>query len=97
MDRMENSTNHRNRVVVTGIGVISPLGSNTELYWEGLKSGRSGVRRITQFDPGDLPCQIAGEVPDFDPELYIGKKEARRTPRSSQFALGAATQALRLR
>lgn len=88
--------NSRNiRVVVTGVGAVSPLGATTQAYHDGLKAGRSGIRRITQFDPRDLPCQIAGEIPDFNPEDYIERKEARRTPRSSQIALGAAIQAVR--
>jgi len=80
--------------VVTGMGAVTPLGSSLELYWEGLTQGRSGVRRITRFDAGDLPCQIAGEIRDFDPEAYMDRKEARRMPRAGQIALGAATQAV---
>ena len=53
----------RPRVVITGLGAISPLGSSIPLLWEGLLAGHSGIRRITQFDPSDLPCQIAGEIP----------------------------------
>ena len=85
----------RNRVVITGVGAITPLGSSVEMFWGGLLAGRSGVRRITQFDASNLPCQIAGEIPDFDPLDYLEKKEARRIPRSSQIALGAAVQAVR--
>jgi len=76
------------------MGAITPLGSNLGLYWDGLAAGRSGVRRITLFDPSNLPCQIAGEVPDFNPEDYMDRKEARRTPRACQIALGAAAQAV---
>jgi beta-ketoacyl-acyl-carrier-protein synthase II len=83
------------RVVITGLGAISPLGSSLDSYWEGLLAGRSGIRRITQFDASDLPCQIAGEVPDFDPEDYMERKEARRASRCAQMALGAATQAMK--
>lgn len=78
------------RVVVTGLGVISSLGNSLEKFWDGLTHGRSGVRRITQFDASEMPCQIAGEVPDFDPEDYMDRKEARRIPRSAQIALAAA-------
>lgn len=85
----------RPRVVITGIGAISPLGTTPEQLWEGLIQGRSGIRRITQFDPTNLPCQIAGEIPDFDPENYMDKKEARRIARSSQIALAAAIEAVR--
>ena len=86
---------NRPRVVITGIGVISPLGTTLEQLWEGLIQGKSGIRRITQFDPTDLPCQIAGEIPDFHPEDYMDKKEARRIARSSQIALAAAIDAVK--
>lgn len=88
------NNNHRTRVVITGLGAVSPLGSSLEQYWEGLESGRSGIRRITHFDPGSLPCQIAGEIPDFNVEDYMDRKEARRTARACQIALGAAVQAV---
>lgn len=87
-------TSKRTRVVITGLGAISPLGSSVGLLWDGWINGRSGVRRITQFDPENLPCQIAGEIPDFDPHNYMDRKEARRIPRSGQIALAAATQAV---
>jgi 3-oxoacyl-[acyl-carrier-protein] synthase II len=83
-----------NRAVITGIGAISPLGSSVDLYWKGLISGKSGVRRITQFDASDFPCQIAGEIPDFDPDAYLDRKESRRLPRSAQIALASAMQAV---
>src|SRR4030043_925336 len=82
------------RVVITGMGAITPLGSSIDLYWNGLINGVSGVRKITQFDASDLPCQIAGEIPDFNPELYLDRKEARRLPRSAQIALVSAIQAV---
>jgi len=85
----------RKRVVVTGLGAITPLGSSVAQYWEGLINGRSGVRRITQFNASNLPCQIAGEIPDFNPEDYLQHKEARRTPRCAQIAVAAAMQAVR--
>lgn len=85
---------NRTRVVITGMGAISPLGSTLDLYWDGLLAGRSGIRRITQFDPSEMPCQIAGEIPDFDPEMYMERKEVRRTSRVAQIGLGAATQAM---
>ena len=84
----------RNRVVITGIGAVTPLGSSVDIFWKGLLAGRSGVRRVTQFDASSLPCRIAGEIPDFEPLDYLEKKEARRIPRSSQIALGAAVQAV---
>lgn len=82
------------RAVITGIGVISPLGSNHQIFWNNLLEGHSGVRRITQFDASDLPCQIAGEIPDFNPDDYLDRKESRRMARSSQIALAAAFQAV---
>jgi 3-oxoacyl-[acyl-carrier-protein] synthase II len=84
----------RPRVVITGLGAVSPLGNSVDKLWEGLIQGRSGIRRITQFDASELPCQIAGEIPDFDPEDYMERKEARRIPRSAQIALASALQAM---
>lgn len=84
----------RKRVVVTGLGAISPLGSTVDLYWEGLLAGRSGIRNITQFDASEMPCKLAGEVPDFEPEDYMERKEARRASRCAQMGLAAATQAM---
>jgi 3-oxoacyl-[acyl-carrier-protein] synthase II len=82
------------RAVITGMGAITPLGSSVDLFWNGLLRGDSGIRKITQFDASELPCQIAGEVPDFDPLLYLERKEARRLPRSAQFAVASAIQAV---
>jgi len=84
----------RPRVVITGVGSVSPLGTDASTFWEGLLQGRSGIRRITSFDASHLPCQIAGEIPDFQPENYLQRKEARRTPRSGQIAIAAAKQAV---
>lgn len=89
-----NNHSERPRVVITGLGAITPLGSSLGQYWEGLAAGRSGIRRITQFDPQELPCQIAGEVPDFTVDQYMDRKEARRTPRACQIGLAAAIQAM---
>lgn len=82
------------RVVITGMGAITPLGSSVEKFWQGLVAGRSGVRRITLFDPSNMPCQIAGEVPDFEPQDFMERKLARRIPRSAQMGLAAAVQAV---
>jgi len=81
------------RVVITGLGAISVLGSSIKQLWDGLINGQSGVRRITMFDASDLPCQIAGEIPDFNPKDYMPTKEARRMSRSAQIGLAAAVQA----
>ena len=90
-----NDFKNRPRVVITGLGIISPLGSSVAQTWEGWLHGHSGIRRITQFDASMLPCQIAGEIPDFDPVLYLDRKEARRLPRSGQIALASAIQAVK--
>jgi beta-ketoacyl-acyl-carrier-protein synthase II len=82
------------RVVITGMGAITPLGSSVEKFWQGLIAGRSGVRRITLFDPSNMPCQIAGEVPDFEAHDFMERKLARRVPRSAQIGLAAAVQAV---
>ncbi len=84
----------RHRVAITGIGLVTPLGADLDLFWRSLLKGVSGVRRITLFDASHLPCQIAGEVPDFDPRQYISRKEARRMSRATQMAVAAASLAL---
>ena len=78
------------RVVITGMGVVSPLGQTVNGYWEGLVQGKSGVRTMTLADPSEYPCRVAGEVWDFDPVDYVGAKEARRMARFSQLAVAAA-------
>lgn len=83
------------RVVVTGIGGISPLGHDLASTWEGLKEGRSGVGKIQQCDASMFPCQIAGEVLGFDPKpFYRNPKDARRSDRYTQFAISAAHMAM---
>ena len=77
------------RVVVTGAGVVSPLGIGRDAFWNGLLKGTSGVRRITRFDPTGHECQIAAEVKDFDPLLWIEKKEVRKMDLFVQYGLAA--------
>ncbi len=84
----------RKRVVITGIGAITPLGSSVPQLWDGWIRGQSGIRRITHFDANIFPCQIAGEIPDFEPDKYLERKEARRIPRSAQIAVASAIQAV---
>ncbi|MBJ6762058.1 beta-ketoacyl-ACP synthase II [Myxococcaceae bacterium JPH2] len=84
----------RRRVVVTGLGLISPCGTGVEKSWDALVNGRSGVGPITLFDASRLDCRIAGEVRDFHPEDFIDKRELRRMDRFSQFAVAAADMAL---
>jgi 3-oxoacyl-[acyl-carrier-protein] synthase II len=83
-----------NRVVVTGLGCISPIGLSTDEYWSNLLAGVSGAGRITAFDPEGLPVQIAAEVKGFDPGDYMDRKAARRMERFAQFSIAAAGQAL---
>lgn len=83
------------RVVVTGIGMITALGHNTSANWESLVAARSGIGRITLFDPTGFESQVAGEVKDFDPTVYMERKEARRADRVTQFAFVAADEALK--
>lgn len=85
----------RKRVVITGMGAVTPLGKSVGEFWEGLVSGRSGVGPITLCDPSPYPCQIAGEVPNFDPGEYINPKEARRLARFSQLSIAASTMAVK--
>jgi 3-oxoacyl-[acyl-carrier-protein] synthase II len=82
------------RVVITGMGLVTPLGTGVQATWEALLKGASGIRRITGFDASDYPCRIAGEVPDFDPLAYVDKKDVKRMDRFTQFALASATMAL---
>jgi 3-oxoacyl-[acyl-carrier-protein] synthase II len=84
----------RPRIVITGMGAISPLGHTAVASWQSALSGESGIGPITQFDASDLPCRIAGEVKDFDPRLFMDMKEARRMSRASQLALAAARMAM---
>jgi 3-oxoacyl-[acyl-carrier-protein] synthase II len=83
-----------NRVVVTGLGVISPVGTGKDVFWQNLIAGKSGIGPVTRFDVSDMPTKIAGEINDFDPGLYMDKKEARRMDRFAQFALAAAKLAV---
>ncbi len=81
-------------MVVTGLGVISPVGNTVEEFWKSLLEGRSGVRRITCFDPSNFSSQIAAEVLDFDPTPYLSSKEIKKTDRFVQFAIAASKLAM---
>jgi len=85
----------KRRVVVTGMGVVSPIGIGVEEFKKGLFSGKSGVRRITLFDPSSYRSQIAGEVRDFDPRKYLSPKEIKRMDRFTQFGMVAAEEAIK--
>jgi 3-oxoacyl-[acyl-carrier-protein] synthase II len=82
------------RVVVTGLGALTPIGNDVDTFWTNLIAGKSGIERTTAFDPSPLDVQISGEVKDFDPKEYIDHKSARRMDRFSQFAVAGAKQAL---
>ncbi|GGJ07983.1 3-oxoacyl-[acyl-carrier-protein] synthase 2 [Alicyclobacillus cellulosilyticus] len=82
------------RVVVTGMGVVTPIGNDVPTFWENLVRGVSGISYITSFDASDYPTRFAGEVRDFDPSLYMDRKDVRRFDRFTQFAIAAASQAI---
>jgi len=84
----------KRRVVVTGLGAVTPLGNTVPTFWDGLIHGRSGVGPVTAFDSSKLRAHIAAEVKDFDPDVLIGRKDARRMDRYTQFAHVAAIEAM---
>lgn len=83
----------KRRIVVTGVGIISPLGTGMEKNWRGIVEGKSGIRRITRFDAVNYPVQIAGEVPDFNPEEFIEKKEIKKMDTFIHYAVAASIMA----
>ena len=83
-----------NRVVITGLGVVSPVGIGKDVFWKSLLEGKNGIDKITRFDATEYKSQIAGEVKDFDPADYMDKKEAKRIDRYAQFAVAAAKMAV---
>jgi len=82
------------RIVVTGMGAVTPIGDTVDATWDSMMHGRGGIARITRFDPSPYESQMAGEVKDFDPTKYMDRKDARRTDRFAQLAVAAASQAL---
>ncbi len=84
----------RRRVVVTGLGALTPIGNNIAEYWEGLISGRNGIEPVTLFDASQHASRIAGEVKGFDPNAFLDRKESKRMDRFTQFAVIASVQAL---
>ncbi|MDR0643179.1 MAG: beta-ketoacyl-[acyl-carrier-protein] synthase II, partial [Treponema sp.] len=83
----------KRKVVVTGMGLVSPLGNSVAEFGEALKAGKSGIGAITAFDTTGFDVTIAGEVKDFDPGRWMDRKDARKMCRFSQFAVAAAAQA----
>jgi|GEM_PF-2096474 len=82
------------RVVVTGMGVLSPIGKNPDEFWDAMAACRNGISRITAFDPSEFAAQIAGEIKDFDPAQYLDRKQAKRMDRFCQLGVAAAKQAI---
>ncbi|MEY4272182.1 MAG: hypothetical protein RL250_1048 [Verrucomicrobiota bacterium] len=89
-----SSAHNPRRVVVTGIGCLSALGPDTEAFWDGLTKGRSGISRITRFDPTDFPSKVGAEIRDFDPGKFMDPKEAKRNDRYTQYAVAASRMAV---
>jgi 3-oxoacyl-[acyl-carrier-protein] synthase II len=92
---MSNAATGSRRVVVTGLGVVTPIGNDVPIFWQNLLAGKSGAARIASFDPGDLDVQIAAEVKGFDPGQRIDPKLVRRSDRFTHFALWAADEAVK--
>lgn len=84
----------KHRAVITGMGVVSPVGNNLDDFWQSIITGQSGIGLVTRFDVSDLPTKVAGEVKDFEPTQWIDKKESRRMDRFTQFAVAAAKMAI---
>ena len=83
----------KKRVVITGLGAVTPIGIGKDEFWQALLAGVSGVGKITRFDASEFTTQIAGEIKDFDATKYIDKKEAKRMDRCTQFAVAASKMA----
>ena len=82
------------RIVITGMGAITPIGTDVETYWHNLLKGKSGIRTITRYDASKMETRLAGEIHDFDPLAYLPKKLASRMALFTQYGYAAATQAL---
>ena len=82
------------RVVVTGVGVLTPIGNKKDEFWQALCDGKTGITRITSFDPSNFDSQIAGEVKNFDPSKYLSVKEVKRTEKFVQFAVTTSKEAV---
>jgi 3-oxoacyl-[acyl-carrier-protein] synthase II len=93
-EQLSDTIGERRRVVVTGLGVISPNGIGKETFWSSIKAGKSGIKKITRFDASTYPSQVAGEVDGFDPCDYMDPKSARRMDRFTQFGVASAKMAL---
>lgn len=85
-----------NRVVITGMGAVTPLGNSADAFWEGLKAGKNGIKAITKFDASETGISVAGELKDFDPKEFMDRKVAKRMDEYSQFGVAAAVQAVEM-
>src|SRR5689334_18313533 len=83
------------RVVITGLGVVSPNGTGKEAFCRAILAGKSGVKRISRFDPSELPVRIAGEIPEFDELAWVDARERKHVSRVVPLCLAASTEALR--
>ena len=83
------------RVVITGLGVVTPIGLGIEEFWKGLKEGRNGISRVSRFDPTDFRSQMAAEVKNFNPEDWIDGKSAERMDRFVHFAMASSAMAVK--
>ena len=82
------------RVVITGMGALTPVGNNVPAFWEGLLAGKNGIGPVTRFDTAEYKAKLAAEVKGFDPETVLEKPEIRKTDRFVQYALAAAKEAM---
>ena len=83
------------RVVITGLGVITPIGNNVESFWQGIKTNKCGIEKITEFDTAKFKVKLAGEVKDYNPEEYFDKRNCKRLDKFSQFAIIASKEAMK--
>jgi len=86
-------SSNRKRVVVTGLGAVTPIGNTVEEFWHGIRNGVNGVGAITRFDPSRLDCRVAAELKNFEPARHFETKEARRMALFTQYAVAAAKMA----
>ena len=91
---MTERNENMKRVVVTGIGAVTPVGNNVPDFWESLKNGKNGIGPITRYDASESKYKLAAEVKDFDPTTYMDKMAAKKVDRFTQFAMCAAGEAM---
>ncbi|HKX55068.1 MAG TPA: beta-ketoacyl synthase N-terminal-like domain-containing protein, partial [Xanthomonadales bacterium] len=84
----------KRRIVITGLGLLSPVGNTVEAAWAAIREGKSGIGPVTEFDVSPLNTRIAGEIRDFDPAQFMDEKEARRTDKFLQYGVAAGVQAI---